>query len=139
MIFMPTVGVTYGKVLSNGPKGVFGDGITPGFYTWWGMSKFELTQGAYYFKALRETGPHQNNFIWWWAALGHKVTSAITVGVHYDHLVYHSNDYQMSNLYVWIGPYVQYNTKKGHYLKVTSGYDAINGEYFKANLNIMIF
>jgi hypothetical protein len=43
---------------------------------------------------------------------------------------------EAANLYMWVGPFVQYTFPKGVFIKAAAGYDAINDGFIKININI---
>ncbi len=119
----PQLGFTMGSLLSSGAAqpGAIGDGIVPNLTVNYGT---DLLEGQFYFgyyAALRnETVAEQatNNYVHYWANLGVKVTSYLSLGAHVEELYLSGGDINgggnldRADGYLWLGPYVQF--KKGN-------------------------
>ena len=133
----PSLGFTYGKVLSGGEKGVLGDGVVPGLLAALRTRRADVNAGSYWFKSLQHAGPVTTDYLWIWLTPGYRWDRHLTTGVHLE-------DFYQSrltggvdrNLYLWIGPYVQFTFRNGAFLKAAGGYDAINKSFIKINANI---
>ncbi|MDO1450280.1 hypothetical protein Q0590_28630 [Rhodocytophaga aerolata] len=133
----PSLGFTYGKVLSGGQKGVLGDGIVPALFGSFANTYTETTFGAVWFKALRTEGPTTVDYCWIWFSPGYKFTSKITAGALVeDFYLSRMSGAKATNLYLWLGPFVQYTFPKGAFLKAAAGFDAINDGFIKVNIGI---
>jgi hypothetical protein len=135
--FNPTLGFTYGKVLSGGEKGVLGDGLVPGALASFHNRRIDINAGAVWFKALQHTGPVTTDYVWFWFVPGYRLSNHLTAGIHLEDF-YQSRQTGAipRNLYLWMGPYLQFNFKNGVFLKVAAGYDPINHSFIKINTNI---
>jgi hypothetical protein len=133
----PSLGFTYGKVLSGGQKGVLGDGVVPALFGSLNNKYTETTFGAVWFKSLRAEGPVTVDYYWVWFSPGYKFTSKVTAGAHFeDFYLARMSGAEAANLYLWVGPFVQYTFPKGVFIKATAGYDAVNDGFIKININI---
>jgi hypothetical protein len=133
----PTLGFTYGKVLSGGEKGVLGDGIVPAITGFFSDKYTETTFGAVWFKALRKEGPVTIDYYWLWISPGYKFNSLFTAGALLeDFYLSRMSGAKAANLYLWVGPFVQYTFPKGAFIKAAAGYDAINDSFIKINISI---
>lgn len=121
----PQLGFTMGSLLSSGAtqRGVIGDGIVPNLTVNYGT---DLLEGQFYFgyyAALSNTTelvaapPLQatNNYVHYWANLGVKVTSFLSIGGHFEELYLSGGDINGGDTldradgYVWLGPYLQFS------------------------------
>lgn len=133
----PSLGFTYGKVLSGGEKGVLGDGIVPALFGSFTNKYTETTFGAVWFKALRNEGPVTVDYYWVWLSPGYKFNNKITAGALIeDFYLARMSGHPASNLYLWLGPFVQYTFPKGVFIKAAAGYDVINDGFIKVNISI---
>jgi len=150
LTFMPQLGILNGKLLSNGNFPMAFEGIVPNITTNLNTSR---TEGEFYmgrYTAVRTgrvpgTGGtliaagNQNNFLHWWINGGVKVSSALSVGMHYESLGSNpSGSLASSSVYKWLGPYVQANMTSGFSLRFSAGPDVQsrpatdgNGSFYK--------
>ncbi len=150
LTFMPQLGILNGKLLSNGNFPMAFEGIVPNITTNLNTSR---TEGEFYmgrYTAVRTgrvpgTGGtliaagNQNNFLHWWINGGVKVSSAFSVGMHYESLGSNpSGTLASSSVYKWLGPYVQANMSSGFSLRFSAGPDIQsrpatdgNGSFYK--------
>ncbi|TPN86293.1 DUF6733 family protein [Aquimarina algicola] len=139
----PQLGFTMGSLLSSGAnqEGIIGDGIVPNLTVNYGSDKFEGQFYFGYYLALRdntEAGEATNNYVHYWANLGHKVSSVFSFGAHFEQLflsggdVNGGDDLDRADGYLWIGPYVQLQ-KKGTGLRFSGGWNAEDSEAFSQN------
>lgn len=134
----PMVGLTYGKVLSGGTKGVVGDGIVPSLIITANKSSLSFSAFSSWFKALRHEGAQTFDYLWSGASATYQVSPAIHLGILSEHFILsRATNEQPKNLYFWIGPLIQVDAA-GAGLKVSGGYDAENGEFLKLNLVVPI-
>lgn len=125
----PQLGFTMGSLLSSGAvqRGIIGDGIVPNLTVNYGT---DILEGQFYFgyyAALSNTTeavavglPAQatNNYVHYWANLGVKLTSYLSIGGHFEELYLSGGDINgggsldRADGYLWLGPYVQF--KKGN-------------------------
>lgn len=133
----PSLGTTYGKVLSGGEKGVLGDGIVPALFGSFNNTFSETTFGGVWFKALRKEGPVTVDYYWLWLSPGYKFSSKVTAGALIeDFYLSRMSGGKATNLYLWMGPFIQYTFPKGVFIKAAAGYDAINDGFIKVNISI---
>jgi hypothetical protein len=147
--FTPQLGILNGKLLSNGSFPMAFEGIVPNITS---NVNTKRAEGEFYmgrYTALR-TGRvpgannqlvpagSQNNFLHWWINGGVKVSSAFSVGMHYESLGSNPSRGPSSSVYRWLGPYVQANLTSGFSLRFTAGPDVQdrlpndgNGSFYK--------
>ncbi|MCU0353867.1 MAG: hypothetical protein MUD08_09055 [Cytophagales bacterium] len=133
----PQVGILNGRLLSNGDFPMFLEGVVPSLTANLSTDRLEGQLYAGYYAALR-TGqrrrsdadptlvdaPSRNNFLHWWINAGYKVTPAFSFGGHFEHLRSNPSEGESSNLYQWVGPYVQASIpSKGITVRFTGGAD----------------
>lgn len=114
----PQLGFTMGSLLSSGAaqEGIVGDGIVPNLTVNYGSDKWEGQFYFGYYGALSdntEAGNATNNYIHYWANIGHKVSDYFSFGAHFEELYLSGGDIngggELDRIdgYVWFGPYVQ--------------------------------
>jgi hypothetical protein len=98
--------------------------------------------GAYYFAT---EAPSTNDFAHWWCTAGVRPfadscgwTQIISVGGHFEQL-YRTRfeGGEASNLYTWLGPYVQFTLPNDVFLRMTGGWDlqdGVSGTFYKATM-----
>ena len=132
--FTPQLGILNGKLLSNGNFPMAFEGIVPNITS---NVNTKRAEGEFYmgrYTALRTgrvPGPNnqlvpagvQNNFLHWWINGGVKVSSAFSVGLHYESLGSNPSSGPSSSVYRWLGPYVQANLTSGFSLRFSAGPD----------------
>ncbi|MFS4417344.1 DUF6733 family protein [Maribacter sp. 2307ULW6-5] len=115
----PQLGFTMGSLLSSGAaqRGVVGDGIVPNLTVNYGT---DLLEGQFYFgyygalSNTTEAGEATNNYVHYWANLGIKLTSHLSLGAHFEELYLSGGDVNggatldRADGYVWLGPYLQF-------------------------------
>lgn len=127
----PQIGFTFGSLLSSGAAqaGIVGDGIVPNLTINYGS---DLLEGQFYFgyyAALSdntEAGQSTNNYVHYWANLGIKATSWLSIGAHFEELYLSGGqtngggELDRADGYVWLGPYIQLQ-KSGTGLRLSTG------------------
>ncbi len=133
----PTMGFTYGKLLSGGEKGVLGDGIVPGIAAGFAGNRLDLNGTLVFYRALRKQGPVHMDLRWWFVAPGYKFNNKYTAGLHVEELaITRITESTPQRLFMWVGPYIQFNIRNGAFLKAAGGFDAVNKSFIKLNLSI---
>ncbi|MFT2010846.1 DUF6733 family protein [Pontibacter sp. 13R65] len=140
--FNPSLGVTGGNLLSSGAQGpaIFGDGIVPNMF--FNINKPKVEGEVYfgYYAPLRDKAPAEGgttlSYIHYWANLGYKVNSKFSFGAHYEHLVNSggSNVSASTDVYQWVGPYIQFSSPKHSIFgRLSGGGDLVEGNdsFFK--------
>lgn len=131
----PQIGLTNGKLLSNGSFAMLAEGLVPSLTANLNSSKLEGQYYLGYYAAVRKgqvlqnertlvTAPIQNNFLHWWVNAGYKISPALSLGAHYEHLRSNPSGTRApdaSNVYKWFGPYVQASLPNGLALRFTGG------------------
>ncbi|CAL2059249.1 DUF6733 family protein [Tenacibaculum sp. 190524A05c] len=139
----PQLGFTMGSLLSSGAnqEGIIGDGIVPNLTVNYGSEKFEGQFYFGYYLALRDNtaaGQATNNYVHYWANLGHKVSSIFSFGAHFEQLylsggsINGGGDLDRADGYFWVGPYVQIQ-KKGIGFRFSGGWNAEDSNAFSQN------
>lgn len=139
--FNPQLGVLTGKLLSNGSFPMALEGVVPDFTVNADAARVEGQFYLGYYLAARKgrapaadggalvTVPVQNNFVHWWSNGGWKVSSLISVGVHYEALFSNpsgTNPPASGHVYRWLGPYVQASLPARVTVRFTAGADVTN-------------
>ncbi len=97
---------------------------------------------AYYFAT---SAPSNNNFLHWWITGGVRPfadstnwTQIISVGAHFEQLYQTKAKVgDTSNIYTWIGPYVQFTLPNDVFIRVNAGWDAqdsVSSNFYKMTL-----
>jgi hypothetical protein len=139
----PAVGFLNGALLSGADRAVAFEGV---------VSQISLSHagrytegqlfGAYY---TATSAPSHNNFFHWWVTAGVRPfadncnwTQIISVGAHFEQLYQtQARVGSASNIYTWLGPYVQFTLPNDVFLRVNSGWDLqdrVSGNFYKATL-----
>ncbi|MFN4145004.1 MAG: DUF6733 family protein [Runella sp.] len=142
----PQIGFLNGKLLSNGAFPMLFEGVVPSLTANLGTDKLEGQFYLGYYTALRKgqvlsndasrrliDAPVQNNFLHWWANAGYKISSAISAGVHYEHLRSNPSVGESSNVYKWAGPYIQASLSNGLALRFSGGSNVMDRPANDAN------
>lgn len=129
----PNLGFTFGNLLSRGGEsaGIIGDGIVPNLFFNVDIPKFESEIYFGYYAPLRNEAPTTTlAYIHYWANAGYKVSDAFSFGGHFEQLTNSggSNVESSSDVFQWIGPYVQFNAgKSGAFVRLAGGTDIVSG------------
>ncbi|MFC4873629.1 DUF6733 family protein [Negadavirga shengliensis] len=142
----PQVGITGGNLLSSGTAGpsIFGDGIVPNLTI--GLDKAR-TEGEIYFgfySPLRNKAPEGGttlSYIHYWANFGVKASDFFSIGLHYEQLTNAggSNVTSSTDVYQWLGPYIQFSDPKGKaFARLSAGGDLVEGNdsFFKVTTGL---
>ena len=116
--FNPQIGFTMGSLLSSGAaqEGIVGDGIVPNLTIGYDTDTMEGEFYFGYYGALSnntELGNSTNNYVHYWANLGFKAGSFLSIGAHFEELYLSGGDINgggsldRADGYQWLGPYVQ--------------------------------
>lgn len=137
----PQIGILGGNLLSSGTAGpaVFGDGIVPNLTVNLNKAK---TEGQFYFgyyAPLRDETFADGTtlaYIHYWLNFGIKASDFFSIGAHYEHLINSggSNVATSTDVYQWLGPYVQFaDPKGGPFARFSFGTDLVEGNdsFFK--------
>jgi len=138
----PQIGVLGGNLLSSGTTGpsVFGDGIVPNLTIQLDRIRTEGEIYAGFYTPLRDmtTAEDQTtlSYLHYWANFGFKATNFFSLGAHYEHLINTggSNVAASSDVYQWLGPYVQFSKPTGGaFARLSFGTDLVEGNdsFFK--------
>ena len=137
----PQIGFLGGNLLSSGTAGpaIFGDGIVPNLTV--NLLK-EKVEGQFYFgyyAPLRDEAPANGTtlaYVHYWLNLGYRASDFFSFGAHYEHLVNSggSNVATSTDVYQWLGPYVQFSKPTGGpFARFSFGTDLVEGNdsFFK--------
>ncbi len=107
------------------------------------------TEGQLYFAYYAATSaPSNNDFLHWWTTAGLRpfanrdnVTQILSFGVHFEQLYQtKARISSTSNIYTWLGPYVQVTLPNNVFLRVNAGWDLqdnISGSFYKASMGFV--
>jgi hypothetical protein len=133
LVISPSIGILNGKLLSNGSYSMPFEGIVSSLTANLNTRRFEGQFYLGYYAAMRkgqvkdgnnyEDARVQNNFLHYWINAGVKMGIPISLGLHFEHLRSNPSEGASSDVYQWLGPYVQFTTPKGHGLRFTGGAD----------------
>ena len=137
----PQIGILNGNLLSSGTVGpaIFGDGIVPNLTV--NLLK-EKVEGQFYFgyySPLRNEAPASGTtlaYVHYWLNLGIRANQFLSLGAHFEHLVNSggSNVDTSTDVYQWLGPYVQFSKPEGGpFARFSFGTDLVEGNdsFFK--------
>ncbi|MGY6522828.1 MAG: DUF6733 family protein [Mongoliitalea sp.] len=137
----PQIGILGGSLLSKGAvgAGIFGDGLVPNLTIGLDKAKTEGEIYAGFYAPLRNEAPVGGttlSYLHYWANFGIKATEFFSVGAHFEHLVNTggSEISEATDVYQWLGPYVQFsNPKGGAFARFSFGTDLVagNDSFFK--------
>lgn len=137
----PQIGILGGSLLSKGAvgAGIFGDGIVPNLTIGIDKAKTEGEIYAGFYAPLRNEAPVGGttlSYLHYWANYGFKATEFFSLGAHYEHLINTggSEVAASTDVYQWLGPYVQFsNPKGGAFARFSFGTDLVagNDSFFK--------
>jgi hypothetical protein len=130
----PQLGITNGSLLSGAPTGGSPnvlDGIVPSLTVNYASSRAEGEVYTGYYRAAREVGPVQLDFLHYWANAGVKFASIASAGVHVEHLR-NSRTTAVggapSDTYRWVGGYLQFSMPQSHaFARLTVGNNLLDG------------
>jgi len=141
LLINPQIGILNGNLLSSGTAGpaIFGDGIVPNLTV--NLLK-EKVEGQFYFgyyAPLRNETPTNGTtlaYIHYWLNLGIRANQFLSIGAHFEHLVNSggSNVTTSTDVYQWLGPYVQFSKPEGGpFARFSFGTDLVesNDSFFK--------
>jgi hypothetical protein len=139
----PQVGILSGNLLSSGTAGpaIFGDGIVPNLTINLLREKVEGQFYYGYYAPLRDKSPTNPpgttlSYIHYWLNLGYRVNDVFSFGAHYETLINSggSNVEVSSDVYQWLGPYIQFTKPSGGpFARFSFGTDLVEGNdsFFK--------
>jgi hypothetical protein len=130
----PQLGVTHGSLLSGAPTGGSPnvlDGIVPSLTVNYGDKRTEGEVYAGYYRAAREVGPVQLDFLHYWGNAGVKFARIASAGVHVEQLRNSRTTAvggSPSDTYRWVGGYVQFALPGSHaFARMTAGSNVLDG------------
>ncbi|WP_114751724.1 DUF6733 family protein [Pleomorphovibrio marinus] len=136
----PQIGVLGGNLLSSGTEGppIFGDGIVPNITI--NLDKTSVEGEFYlgYYAPLRDEAPAGGttlSYLHYWANFGVKASDFFSLGLHYEQLTNTGGSEvpEATDVYQWLGPYVQFSTPSGAFARFSAGGDLVEGNdsFFK--------
>jgi hypothetical protein len=144
----PQIAVVSGSLLSKGAAGgqfggVFADGLVPNLTVNLDKGKAEgQVYFGYYMPIRKIKNPETNEnfgrtaYIHYWANAGYRVNSYFSFGAHWEHL-WGGTEKDGSNVYQWLGPYVQFSAPSGKaFFRFAGGPDFVDGgdSFYKMTL-----
>lgn len=134
LFIKPQIGVTNGSLLSGAPTGgspnVF-DGIVPSLTINHSATRTEAEVYTGYYRAAREVGPVQLDFLHYWANTGVKFARIASAGVHLEHLRNSRTTARggsPSDTYRWVGGYLQFTLPHSEsFARLTVGNNVLDG------------
>lgn len=140
----PQIGILNGALLSGGAAGGTGgnvfDGVVPNLTMNYSDDAFEAEFYGGYYAAARNRNSSGLDFLHTWINAGYKFTSNFSAGAHYEILSLTRNSNPgggASNVYQWVGPYVQFSLDNGFFTRFTAGAEmgggvaGNNGDFYK--------
>jgi hypothetical protein len=139
----PAVGFLNGRLLSGADRSVAFEGIVTQISF---SHAAKYTEGQLFWAYYTATSaPTVNNFLHWWITGGVRPfadsdnwSQIISVGAHFEQLYQTKNKLgDTSNLYTWIGPYVQFTLPNNVFMRVNVGWDTqdtVSGNFYKATI-----
>lgn len=130
----PQIGITNGSLLSGAPQGgspnVF-DGIVPSLTINHSSARTEGEFYSGYYRAAREVGPVQLDFLHYWANAGVKFARIASAGVHLEQLRNSRTtapNGSPSDTYRWMGAYLQFTLPQSNtFARMTLGNNVLDG------------
>ncbi len=134
LFIKPQIGMTNGSLLSGAPTGgspnVF-DGIVPSLTINHSATRTEAEVYTGYYRAAREVGPVQLDFLHYWANTGVKFARIASAGVHFEHLRNSRSTAPgatPSDTYRWVGAYLQFTLpQSASFARITVGNNVLDG------------
>ncbi|MCO4098593.1 DUF6733 family protein [Gemmatimonas sp.] len=130
----PQLGITHGSLLSGAPTGGSPnvlDGIVPSLTVNYADKRAEGEVYGGYYRAARDVGPVQLDFLHYWANAGVKFASIASAGVHVEQLRNSRTtaaNGSPSDTYRWVGGYVQFVLPGSNaFARMTMGSNVLDG------------
>lgn len=130
----PQIGILNGALLSGGAAGGAGgnvfDGVVPNLTMNYSDDAFEAEFYGGYYAAARNRNTSGLDFLHTWVNAGYKFTDKFSAGAHYEILALTRNSNPggaPSNVYQWVGPYVQFSLDNGFFARFTGGVETGGG------------
>ncbi len=130
----PQIGILSGNLLSSGTAGpaILGDGIVPNITINLLRDKVEGQIYAGFYAPLRDQSFSGTTlaYVHYWGNVGYRFSSFFSTGVLYEHLVNSggSNVAKATDVYQWVGPYVQFTKPGGGpFARFSAGPDVVTG------------
>lgn len=140
----PQVGVLGGSLLSSGGEagGVLGDGLVPNLTVALGTDQLEGELYFGYYAPLREEGSTLA-FTHYWLNAGYKALPFLSFGGHWEHLILSggSDVEESSDVYQWLGPYLQLSNPNGSsWARFSFGTDVMeeNDSFYKLTVGLSL-
>ncbi|MEM1135615.1 MAG: DUF6733 family protein [Bacteroidota bacterium] len=129
----PQIGLLNGSLTSGLGTPALGEGFVPNITIGLDNNNLEGELYAGYYVGFDQGNPVTNNYLHYWVNGGYKVSSVVSLGLHLEHLRFTGGDNQeddaASDLYVALGPYIQFaDPKGGVFARFTSGLDLRSDE-----------
>lgn len=142
----PAVGFLNGALLSGADRSVPFEGVVSQVSFSHAAKYTEGQLFAAYYTAT--SAPSNNDFFHWWLTAGVRPfadncnwTQIVSVGAHFEQLYQtKARAGDTSNIYTWLGPYVQFTLPNNVFLRVNSGWDLqdnVSGNFYKATIGYM--
>ncbi|MCS7022730.1 MAG: hypothetical protein NZ703_13325 [Gemmataceae bacterium] len=139
----PAIGYLNGSLLSGSSRATVFDGIVAQIsFSHAGKYTEGQLYGAYY---IATSAPSNNNFVHWWVTGGVRPfadrtdwTQIFSTGFHFEQLYQTKAKVgDTSNIYTWLGPYVQITFPNSIFLRITTGWDLqdrVSSSFYKATM-----
>jgi hypothetical protein len=114
----PQIGLLSGSLTSGLGQPVLGEGIVPNLTVGLSTDKLEGELYAGYYYGLKHGNPTTNNYLHYWINGGYKISSFLSLGLHFEQLDFTGGDNQGNDpafsFYQSLGPYIQFSVPKGN-------------------------
>lgn len=139
----PQLAFLSGSLLSGANESRTFEGVVPTLTI---NHNAKFTQGqAYFGYYLATSAPSNNDFVHWWIYGGvtpfadsNDWLQIFTVGAHVEQLFQTKNkNGPTSNIYTWVGPYIQFSLPNNAYFRFAGGWDTqdrVSGTFYKATM-----
>lgn len=141
LILQPTLGLTFGKVLSGANSTVIGDGIVPSLALDYENDYWEAEGLITYYKSLRNEGAVTIDYLLYWAWTGGKLSPNFSCGAHYEAFIKtRETAAEREELYRWVGAYFNLIFKEKYNFRLTLGGEILDQteatEFYKISVLI---
>ncbi|MCS7018835.1 MAG: DUF6733 family protein [Cytophagales bacterium] len=132
----PQIGLLNGSLTSGLGTPVLGEGFVPNLTAKLNTTALEGEFYLGYYTGLDHGNRNTNNYLHYWLNGGYKISSLLSLGLHYEHLRFtggknHNGD-AAYDFYVSVGPYIQFAAPQGGFFtRFTSGFDLRSDEQVK--------
>lgn len=122
LTLLPRVGLSHGRLLSDGPDGKLAEGIVPSLLVSYTDLPLEMEVYAAYYKGLASIGRNAGDYVLYWLLPGVRLSPNVSMGIHYERFVKtRTAQGDPGPLYEWLGGYIKFTVQDRYTFRFSGG------------------